>query len=116
MHVTRLDIRGLRRFAEVRLDPSPGLNLITGDNGAGKTSVLEALHLMAYGRSFRGRVRDGLVRAGDQALEVFVEWQEAVYAGIPQGLEASDESLGLRRRRAGLRHSGQGWSGRLDGQ
>lgn len=116
MHVTRLDIRGLRRFAEVRLDPTPGLNLITGDNGAGKTSVLEALHLMAYGRSFRGRVRDGLVRAGDQALEVFVEWQEAVYAGIPQGSVASDVSRALRRRRAGLRHSGQGWSGRLDGQ
>ena len=111
MHVTRLDIRGLRRFAEVRLDPAPGLNLITGDNGAGKTSVLEALHLMAYGRSFRGRVRDGLIRAGDPALEVFVEWQEAVPSGALPSEHAS-----LRRRRAGLRHSGQGWSGRLDGQ
>jgi len=115
MHVTRLDIRGLRRFAEVRLDPAPGLNLITGDNGAGKTSVLEALHLMAYGRSFRGRVRDGLIRAGDQALEVFVEWQEAVAPGLSLGL-APTERGALRRRRAGLRHSGQGWSGRLDGE
>src|SRR5688572_12476092 len=101
MHVTRLDIRGLRRFAEVRLDPSPGLNLITGDNGAGKTSVLEALHLMAYGRSFRGRVRDGLVRTGAPALEVYVEWQQAG---------------GARERRAGMRHTGAGWEGRLDGQ
>ena len=65
MHVTRLEIRNLRRFVEVCLSPAPGLNLITGDNGAGKTSVLEALHLMAYGRSFRGRVRDGLIRSGE---------------------------------------------------
>ena len=76
MHVTRLEIRDLRRFdGGPRWNPAPGLNLITGDNGAGKTSVLEALHLMAYGRSFRGRVRDGLIRSGDAALEVFVEWR-----------------------------------------
>lgn len=108
MHVTRLELRHLRRFEALRLDPAPGLNLITGDNGAGKTSVLEALHLMAYGRSFRGRVRDGLVRDGDDALEVFVEWQERVLAHAGAGATE-------RPRRAGLRHSGQEWTGRLDG-
>ena len=101
MQVVRLTASGLRRFDSVVLDPDPGLNLITGDNGAGKTSLLEALHLMAYGRSFRGRVRDGLVRSGAEAVEVFVEWRE--------GPEA-------RHRRAGLRHTGQAWVGRLDGQ
>jgi DNA replication and repair protein RecF len=101
MQVTRLVTAGLRKFDEVTLLPGPGINLITGDNGAGKTSLLEALHLMAYGRSFRGRVRDGLVRTGAEAVEVFVEWQE----------QAS-----TRPRRAGLRHSGHSWQGRLDGE
>ena len=101
MQVTRLEASGLRRFPQVSLAPEAGLNLITGDNGAGKTSLLEALHLMAYGRSFRGRVRDGLVRTGADAIEVFVEWREAAQA---------------RQRRAGLRHSGQAWTGRLDGE
>ena len=101
MRVIRLTASGLRRFDTFSIDPAPGLNLITGDNGAGKTSLLEALHLMAYGRSFRGRVRDGLVRTGAEAVEVFVEWQE--------GAEG-------RHRRAGLRHTGQTWTGRLDGQ
>lgn len=100
MHVTRLEIRNLRRFIDVSLAPATGVNVISGDNGAGKTSVLEALHLMAYGRSFRGRVRDGLVRSGESALEVFVEWHEALRS-MP--------------RRAGLRHTGQDWAGRLDG-
>ena len=76
MQVTRLEARGLRGFEQVTLAPEPGLNLITGDNGAGKTSLLEALHLMAYGRSFRGRVRDGLVRTRSDAVEVFVEWRK----------------------------------------
>jgi DNA replication and repair protein RecF len=100
MHVTRLEIGGLRCFEQVDFTPGPGLNLITGGNGSGKTSVLEALHLMAYGRSFRGRVRDGLVRTGSSAVEVFVEWQE---------------TASRRLRRAGLRHGGQSWEGRLDG-
>ena len=103
MRVTRLSLRDLRRFDQVELAPAPGLNLITGANGAGKTTVLEALHLMAYGRSFRGRVRDGLVREHAAALEVFVEWEETT-TGTPL------------QRRAGLRHAGQEWSGRLDGQ
>jgi len=101
MQIVRLTASNLRAFTHASLDPGPGLNLITGDNGAGKTSLLEALHLMAYGRSFRGRVRDGLVSTGAEALEVFVEWRE--------GTER-------RSRRAGLRHSGQSWSGRLDGE
>ena len=100
VRVTRLELAGLRCFSRAQLLPGPGLNLITGDNGSGKTSLLEALHLMAYGRSFRGRVRDGLVRAGADAVEVFVEWEE----------QASG-----RQRRAGLRHGGQAWQGRLDG-
>jgi len=104
MQIHRLALHHVRRFNVVELMPQPGVNLLTGDNGAGKTSVLEALHLMAYGRSFRGRVRDGLVRQGQEALEVFVEW---------------DEQRGERpaqRRKAGLRHSGQEWKGRLDGE
>lgn len=101
MRLTRLQVTAVRRLADVGLRPAPGINLITGDNGAGKTSLLEGLHLLAYGRSFRGRVRDGLIRTGCEAVEVFAEWHEDVTG---------------RTRRAGLRHSGQRWEGRLDGE
>lgn len=100
MRLTRLSISGLRRIARLEILPGPGLNVITGANGAGKTSLLEGLHLLGYGRSFRGRVRDGLIRTGDTAVEVFAEWRE---------------DAGYRQRKAGLRHSGQTWEGRLDG-
>ena len=100
MRITRLQLAHIRRLHQVELAPGPGMNLITGDNGAGKTSLLEGLHLLAYGRSFRGRVRDGLIQTGAQAVEIFAEWQE--------------QATG-RQRRAGLRHTGQAWEGRLDG-
>jgi DNA replication and repair protein RecF len=101
VRLTRLQVSAVRRLVDVGLRPAPGINLITGDNGAGKTSLLEGLHLLAYGRSFRGRVRDGLIRTGSDAVEVFAEWREDVSG---------------RTRRAGLRHSGQRWEGRLDGE
>lgn len=103
MQIKRLDLRRLRNLGDVSLVPGPGLNLLLGDNGAGKTSVLEGLHLMAYGRSFRVRVRDGLIQRGAEALEVYAEW-----------CDSRDNAA--HPRRAGLRHSGHAWEGRLDGQ
>jgi DNA replication and repair protein RecF len=102
MRLTRLALRNVRNLQDVTLAPGAGLNLLVGANGAGKTSVLEGLHLLAYGRSFRGRVRDGLVRTGAEALDVFAEWRAS---------RAPDAPL----HRAGLRHSGSSWDARLDG-
>lgn len=101
MRLSRLELRNLRNLAEVSLAPGPGLNLLLGANGAGKTSVLEGLHLLAYGRSFRGRVRDGLVRTGSEAVEVFAEWRA----------DGDGDT-----RRAGLRHGGSRWEARVDGR
>ncbi len=112
MRLTRLTLTRFRGFDRADIEPAPGLNLFTGGNGAGKTSLLEAAHLLAYGRSFRGRVRDGLIRGGAQSLEVFAEWREEG-AGSPAA--DTPPSGGGRLRRAGLRHSGRDWEARLDG-
>lgn len=53
MLLTNLQIRRFRNLEALDWAPSPGLNLIAGDNGQGKTNLLEAIHLGALGRSFR---------------------------------------------------------------
>ena len=53
MQVNSLDISNLRNLSSVRIEPDPCLNCFIGDNGAGKTSILESLAVLSKGRSFR---------------------------------------------------------------
>ncbi|WP_439534634.1 DNA replication/repair protein RecF [Polymorphobacter sp.] len=52
--VTRLALTDVRSHAALALEAGPGLVVITGDNGAGKTNILEAVSLLAPGRGLRG--------------------------------------------------------------
>ncbi len=53
MRLTSLDVRSVRNLQSVSIHPAPGINLFTGSNGAGKTSILESISLLSTGRSFR---------------------------------------------------------------
>ncbi|MEZ5175079.1 MAG: DNA replication/repair protein RecF [Acidimicrobiia bacterium] len=58
MHLAWLKLRNFRSYSSLRFDPDPGVNVLVGDNGAGKTSLLEAVGYLGSARSFRG-VPDG---------------------------------------------------------
>ncbi|MFO7675643.1 MAG: DNA replication and repair protein RecF [bacterium] len=55
MPLVSLAVRGFRGLAEARFEFDPALNYLFGPNGSGKTSILEAVHYAATGRSFRTR-------------------------------------------------------------
>jgi DNA replication and repair protein RecF len=54
MALTRLALTDFRNYSDALLAPGPGFVILTGDNGAGKTNVLEAVSLLAPGRGLRG--------------------------------------------------------------
>ncbi len=64
MFVRRLQLHDFRSYADVGVDFGPGLTVITGHNGAGKTNLLEAVSYLSSGRSFRGAPTEALVRLG----------------------------------------------------
>jgi DNA replication and repair protein RecF len=69
VRVTALALTDFRCYRSVEVTPAPGVTVIVGANGEGKTSLLEAVGWAATARSFRGVPDAVLVRAGcDQAI------------------------------------------------
>lgn len=64
MHLDQLVLRNFRNYTEATLDFDGGLNVICGDNGQGKTNLLEAIYFCITGRSFRTGNLSDLIRHG----------------------------------------------------
>jgi len=71
MTLKRLFIQNLRNLEGVDITPSVQVNLIYGENGSGKTSILEAINLLALGRSFRSHKHKPLINHQQQSFTVF---------------------------------------------
>ena len=67
MNLVWLELKDLRSYETLRFEPMPEVNVLVGDNGAGKTSVLEAIGYLGTMRSFRSVPEAALVREGSDA-------------------------------------------------
>lgn len=64
VRLVRLEVLDFRNVEHAVLDLSPGFNFLHGSNGAGKTAALEAVHVLARGRSFRSSQLQDVIRVG----------------------------------------------------
>jgi DNA replication and repair protein RecF len=95
MRVNWLGLQDFRSYESTRLDLAPdGLTVVVGENGQGKTNLLEALGWLATLSSFRGAPNDALVRQG--ATAAFVR-AEADREGRRLTLEAEIPASGTPR-------------------
>lgn len=62
MQITSIKLRDFRNYEELTLAPHPGVNILFGQNGSGKTNLLEAIHYCALGRSHRTSLDREVVR------------------------------------------------------
>ncbi|GAA0473531.1 DNA replication/repair protein RecF [Parasphingorhabdus litoris] len=53
MTISRLTLQNFRNYPQLRLETAPGFVVLSGDNGAGKTNILEAVSLLSPGRGLR---------------------------------------------------------------
>ena len=70
MRISRLRAYNLRKIRLLDISPSAGINLVWGSNGSGKTTVLEAIHILHSGKSFRPSRFSDLVTEGEQRFGV----------------------------------------------
>jgi DNA replication and repair protein RecF len=101
MLLSRLELTDFRSYAASELRPHPGLTVIIAPNGAGKTNLLEAVHVAVTGRSHRAGVDAELVRHGADLARVVVELDQGTAAGgatIELVLPGAGAPAGVRKR------------------
>lgn len=86
MSISSLSITHFRNILSVQIDPSPGVNLLYGANGSGKTSVLEALSVLGLGRSFRSNKYKTLINTELDSLTVFARVERGDTQSTPVGV------------------------------
>jgi DNA replication and repair protein RecF len=62
--VSRLSLTDFRSYASALIEPGPDFVLLSGENGAGKTNLLEAVSLLSPGRGLRGAALSEMARIG----------------------------------------------------
>jgi DNA replication and repair protein RecF len=114
--IEHISLRELRNVQSAELAPAARLNVITGDNGQGKTSVLEAIYLVATSRSFRTPKLAEVVRHGASVASI-----RAVLSEGPRAVEHDaacepsasppsvrrEQTLGIQNGRRTLRLDGE---------
>ena len=81
MKLRTITIKDFRNFKEAETSFAPGLNVICGANGQGKTSLIESIYLVSSGKSFRAKESTEMIRNGSEYSTVDAEAEKEVIAG-----------------------------------
>lgn len=98
--LTRLALEDFRSYLAAELRPDPGLTVVAGPNGSGKTNLLEAIFVTITGRSHRAALEHELVRHGAPFARVRLELGGAGAGGAAFELllPGVEPPPGLRKR------------------
>jgi DNA replication and repair protein RecF len=87
MSLLRLRVSHVRNIRALNLDQLGSVNVISGHNGSGKTSLLEAIHLLGLARSFRNQATRALISYESQQATVFAEVERPHGGRLRVGVE-----------------------------
>ncbi|MBI5461966.1 MAG: DNA replication/repair protein RecF [Gammaproteobacteria bacterium] len=96
MGLTKIAISDFRNIATAELSFSPQLNLIAGCNGAGKTSLLEAVYFLGRAQSFRTTHPSSVIREGAEGLLVTGQVTDRYSTAIPVGIQRDKTSIRVK--------------------
>ena len=103
MPIRFFSLQSFRNIESAELAFSPHVNLVTGGNAAGKTSLLEAIHCLVRTRSFRTTRLSRLVRHGDNAFRLFADVELDNGAKLPVGVGFQTSHIEIRVGREPVR-------------
>lgn len=103
VRLSRLEISNLRVIESAALEPGPCVNLIVGANASGKSSLLEGIHLLCTGRSFRSRRPEEFIRRGASEVRVLARIKQDEGEGVAAGIEKGARSTRIRYAESEIR-------------
>ncbi len=80
--IEKLSVTAVRNIHGLHIEPIPTVNILHGENGSGKTSILESIHLLASGRSFRTSKLEPLISSGQEEAVVFARLSDGKEIGL----------------------------------
>lgn len=92
MFIKTLKIENVRNIKSLSLSSFSQVNVFTGDNGAGKTTILEALYIASVGRSFRHQQIKPLLNTDSHFLRVFLECVDGNEISYKLGIERNHKN------------------------
>ncbi len=95
MHLKQLQITDFRNLKTVDIEPTAGINLITGKNASGKTSLLETIYYLSHVRSFRSLQVADLINRDASYLQLVAKIQQD-QGEIPVGIRRSKTRMQIR--------------------
>ncbi|MEM7565128.1 MAG: DNA replication/repair protein RecF [Pseudomonadota bacterium] len=91
MSISQLSLTDFRNLKSTTLDFHPALNLISGNNGSGKTSLLESIHVLCQAHSFRTHALKQCIRHGQNGFLLFGR-----FSGFKAGLSKSADKIEIK--------------------
>ncbi|MBK8164050.1 MAG: DNA replication/repair protein RecF [Gammaproteobacteria bacterium] len=101
MTLVRIKIRNLRNILSLDLAPGHGINVVLGPNASGKSSLLEAIHLLSSGRSFRTHHLAQVVQRETSEMVISAEVFSEASGTRALGMEFDMDRGRLRMKAAG---------------
>jgi len=99
MTVARLLIQNFRNLQSTTIDLDENLNFFIGDNGSGKSSLLEALFFIAHGKSFRTTKLDNLACYQTNDFVVSVKSFDGGQFGLSRDIQAGQTTIKINGER-----------------
>lgn len=99
MWLQLLQCQGLRSFHKLELSFTPGINVLFGDNGTGKTSVLEGIDVLSCGKSFRTSKISHIINTESTELILFGQVENQDKQHIQLGVKNINSVSELRVNR-----------------
>lgn len=102
MPLDRLSFQGLRNLRAFEMAPGPHINLISGANGSGKTSLLEGIHVLGMARSFRTQKLKSLIDHDSDEMTLFgrLAGEPPLPIGVRRWRDSSELDIRVRGERA----------------